>query len=214
MKVRWIGDSKLALVCAWCVGVFVCVLRWVGTLPGIGSCLVPCVGWDWLQQTPVTLCSDSAGWIMDGWMDGISCMNFHSLEKLYRINPAQKIIIIDSQVLIKCLCLTKRCGIRTRISCYFISTDEMNWWDSQNNCRSLGGHLVIIESEEEQTRTSGHADSYYWIGLSDQATEGHFLWVDGTPLYINLRAFSGTKHLDASHNCHYLTTKINCNNTT
>uniref|UniRef100_A0A8C4SIV3 Uncharacterized protein n=1 Tax=Erpetoichthys calabaricus TaxID=27687 RepID=A0A8C4SIV3_ERPCA len=65
MLVRWIGDSKLALVCAWCVGVFVCVLRWVGTLPGIGSCLV---GWDWLQQTPVTLCSDSAGWKMDGWI--------------------------------------------------------------------------------------------------------------------------------------------------
>uniref|UniRef100_A0A8C4SVZ9 C-type lectin domain-containing protein n=1 Tax=Erpetoichthys calabaricus TaxID=27687 RepID=A0A8C4SVZ9_ERPCA len=46
MQVRWIGVSKLALVCAWCVGVFACVLRWVGTLPGIGSCLVPCVGWD------------------------------------------------------------------------------------------------------------------------------------------------------------------------
>ncbi|KAG2465938.1 MRC1 protein, partial [Polypterus senegalus] len=76
--------------------------------------------------------------------------------------------------------------------CYFISNDEMNWWDSQNNCRSLDGHLVIIESEEEQkflvnkTRTSGHTDSYYWIGLSDQVTEGDFLWVDGTPLYINL----------------------------
>uniref|UniRef100_A0A8C4RPF4 Calpain-5-like n=1 Tax=Erpetoichthys calabaricus TaxID=27687 RepID=A0A8C4RPF4_ERPCA len=68
MQIRWIGNSKLALVWAWCVGVFVCVLRWVGTLPGIGSCLVPCVGWDWLQQTPVTLCSDSAGWKMDGWM--------------------------------------------------------------------------------------------------------------------------------------------------
>uniref|UniRef100_A0A8C4RRU0 Ig-like domain-containing protein n=1 Tax=Erpetoichthys calabaricus TaxID=27687 RepID=A0A8C4RRU0_ERPCA len=48
MQVRWIGDSTLALVCAWCVWVFVCVLRWVGTLPGIVSCLVPCVGWDWL----------------------------------------------------------------------------------------------------------------------------------------------------------------------
>ncbi|XP_051790732.1 uncharacterized protein LOC114644562 [Erpetoichthys calabaricus] len=38
-------------------------------LPGFGSCLAPCVGWDWVQQTPVTLCSDSAGWILDGWME-------------------------------------------------------------------------------------------------------------------------------------------------
>uniref|UniRef100_A0A8C4XGU6 SMB domain-containing protein n=1 Tax=Erpetoichthys calabaricus TaxID=27687 RepID=A0A8C4XGU6_ERPCA len=44
MQVRWIGDSTLALVCAWCVGVFVCVLRWVGEVPTStckGKCYEP-----------------------------------------------------------------------------------------------------------------------------------------------------------------------------
>uniref|UniRef100_A0A8C4TMT5 Gastric inhibitory polypeptide receptor n=1 Tax=Erpetoichthys calabaricus TaxID=27687 RepID=A0A8C4TMT5_ERPCA len=68
MQVRWIGDSKLALVCAWCVGVFVCVLRWVGTLPGIGS--LPCA-LCWLGLAPAD--PRDPVWIqrVGKWMDGL-----------------------------------------------------------------------------------------------------------------------------------------------
>ncbi|MBN3296846.1 CLC4E protein, partial [Amia calva] len=34
--------------------------------------------------------------------------------------------------------------------CYFFSTDEMNWTSSRDNCSSMQGHLVIIETAEEQ----------------------------------------------------------------
>uniref|UniRef100_A0A8C4T1R5 CD209 antigen-like protein E n=1 Tax=Erpetoichthys calabaricus TaxID=27687 RepID=A0A8C4T1R5_ERPCA len=71
--------------------------------------------------------------------------------------------------------------------CYFFSTDKMDWYLSDADCNSLGGHLVIIESYEEQQflkneiTKRGHGKSY-WIGLTDCQTEGRFFWVDGSPL--------------------------------
>uniref|UniRef100_A0A8C4X5W9 Sema domain-containing protein n=1 Tax=Erpetoichthys calabaricus TaxID=27687 RepID=A0A8C4X5W9_ERPCA len=72
-------------------GVFVCVLRWVGTLPGIGSCLVPCVGWDWLQQTPVTLCSDSAE--IEPWLYHFEAENTVDYSQL-TFDPGQTELIV------------------------------------------------------------------------------------------------------------------------
>ncbi|XP_058850044.1 asialoglycoprotein receptor 1-like isoform X6 [Acipenser ruthenus] len=79
--------------------------------------------------------------------------------------------------------------------CYYFSTDRMNWISSRDNCTSLGGHLVIIESNGEQRFLSDKAwnitqkaniskeqDKSHWISLTDAVTEGTWLWVDGTPL--------------------------------
>ncbi|MGH0115074.1 UNVERIFIED_CONTAM: hypothetical protein FKN15_070594 [Acipenser sinensis] len=77
--------------------------------------------------------------------------------------------------------------------CYYISTDRMNWNSSRDNCTSLGGHLVIIESDGEQRFLSDKAwivtqEQSHWIGLTDAVTEGTWLWVDGTPLIGNVKA--------------------------
>ncbi|XP_034150790.1 CD209 antigen-like protein E [Esox lucius] len=67
--------------------------------------------------------------------------------------------------------------------CYFFSTDQMNWTQSRDHCVSMGGHLVIINSREEQN--SLHSSIKYrthWIGLNDLETEGRWLWVDNKPL--------------------------------
>ncbi|MGH0117845.1 UNVERIFIED_CONTAM: hypothetical protein FKN15_003876 [Acipenser sinensis] len=71
--------------------------------------------------------------------------------------------------------------------CYCFSTDTMDWNSSRDNCTSMGGHLVIIESEAEErflfdTAKAQTAGNRYWIGLTDAVTEGVWLWVDGTPL--------------------------------
>ncbi|MBN3306653.1 CLC4F protein, partial [Amia calva] len=71
-------------------------------------------------------------------------------------------------------------------SCYFFSTDAMNWTNSRDDCVRKGGHLVIIESKEEQTFLANYLrktqDKKYWIGLTDVVTEGVWLWMDNTLL--------------------------------
>ncbi|XP_039608777.1 C-type lectin domain family 4 member F-like isoform X2 [Polypterus senegalus] len=85
--------------------------------------------------------------------------------------------------------------------CYFFSSDELNWSDSQNHCTSLGGHLAIIESKVEQDflitlmEIQGGEEDSYWIGLTDQETEGYFVWVDNTPLDPH-KGFWGTREID------------------
>uniref|UniRef100_A0A8C9WNR5 C-type lectin domain-containing protein n=1 Tax=Scleropages formosus TaxID=113540 RepID=A0A8C9WNR5_SCLFO len=63
--------------------------------------------------------------------------------------------------------------------CYYMSTEQKTWNESQNFCKQKGADLVIINSKEEQ----GFIDLFnqpFWIGLSDKETEGTWKWVDGT----------------------------------
>ncbi|XP_051011267.1 C-type lectin domain family 4 member A-like [Acomys russatus] len=67
-------------------------------------------------------------------------------------------------------------------NCYFTSSDSASWSESEQKCSSVGAHLVVIHSKEEQDfipRTLDTAAAYF-IGLRD---EGHrqWRWVDRTP---------------------------------
>ncbi|XP_066578913.1 C-type lectin domain family 4 member E-like [Amia ocellicauda] len=66
--------------------------------------------------------------------------------------------------------------------CYFFSTDEMNWTSSRDNCSSMQGHLVIIETAEEQKFIEHHVSRPSWIGLTDLKEKGDWRWVDDTVL--------------------------------
>uniref|UniRef100_A0A3P8QR91 C-type lectin domain-containing protein n=1 Tax=Astatotilapia calliptera TaxID=8154 RepID=A0A3P8QR91_ASTCA len=60
-------------------------------------------------------------------------------------------------------------------NCYFFSTRKSSWDASRTVCRTQGGDLVKIDSSEDYV-------IYFWIGLTDSAEEGRWLWVDGSPL--------------------------------
>uniref|UniRef100_A0A8C3SWT2 C-type lectin domain-containing protein n=1 Tax=Chelydra serpentina TaxID=8475 RepID=A0A8C3SWT2_CHESE len=76
--------------------------------------------------------------------------------------------------------------------CYFHSR-ALGTWDAANrSCASLGALLLQVTSLAEQVRddqawgTSMKASSS-WMGLTDQAREGAWMWVDGTHSAANAR---------------------------
>ncbi|KAL3984215.1 FAD-dependent oxidoreductase domain-containing protein 1 [Sarotherodon galilaeus] len=68
--------------------------------------------------------------------------------------------------------------------CYYFSTNSSSWNESRTECRTKEGDLVKIDSEEEQNflRKNVQPKIPFWIGLTDSAEEGRWLWVDGSPL--------------------------------
>lgn len=72
---------------------------------------------------------------------------------------------------------------------YYVLTNQ-SWTDSEIEAVALGGHLVTINDEEEnlwvfdtfvpilQSRGIS-ANNGFWIGLSDNVTEGTFVWISG-----------------------------------
>ncbi|XP_028713669.1 C-type lectin domain family 4 member A-like [Peromyscus leucopus] len=66
--------------------------------------------------------------------------------------------------------------------CYFTATDSASWSESEEKCSSMGAHLMVIHSQEEQDFITKilNPKAAYFIGLSDT---GHrqWRWVDQTP---------------------------------
>ena len=57
----------------------------------------------------------------------------------------------------------------------------MNWFDAHDYCLEIGGYIVEIDTEEEETALLGAFNVYdqdYWIGLTDADTEGEWIWAD------------------------------------
>ncbi len=62
---------------------------------------------------------------------------------------------------------------------YKLITDEMNWIEADEYCRSIGGHLVTITSEGENSFVQSLISESTMIGLSDASEEGVWTWVTG-----------------------------------
>ena len=70
--------------------------------------------------------------------------------------------------------------LNTGSSCYLVSHDRMSWFESQEFCYEKGGYLTEITSHEEESLLDRIllADLHYWIGLTDFAIEGKWVWQD------------------------------------
>ena len=68
---------------------------------------------------------------------------------------------------------------------FYYLIPSQNWSDSEARAQSLGGHLVTVNDEAENTflystfTNIGAIDRGLWIGLNDVAREGNFVWASG-----------------------------------
>src|ERR1700752_2112881 len=71
---------------------------------------------------------------------------------------------------------------------YYLLSDD-TWQASETKAVSLGGHLVTVNDSTENNFLLSAFAKYQknmWIGLTDQAVEGTFVWVSGQPVtYTN-----------------------------
>ena len=73
---------------------------------------------------------------------------------------------------------------------YLYCTSGLAWTDAEASCASYGYHLLTIDDRAENIWNDNTADAYstgkWWMGLNDRASEGTWVWSDGTPLsYTN-----------------------------
>ncbi|KAK7093930.1 hypothetical protein V1264_007610 [Littorina saxatilis] len=74
-------------------------------------------------------------------------------------------------------------------SCYsFHISNKREFVEAERECEANGGHLVSISDIATQSfvyntlRDELRYSGVVWIGLSDRAVEGHFQWIDGSPV--------------------------------
>jgi hypothetical protein len=67
-------------------------------------------------------------------------------------------------------------------------TEPMPWMDAEAQAVLWGGHLVTLNSGEEESwiKQVFGADQHFWIGFNDIEVEGNWVWVSGMPVvYTN-----------------------------
>jgi len=86
-----------------------------------------------------------------------------------------------------------------------------SWVLAERDCESEGAHLVVIDDDAENLYVKSIAEKAVtnntstnqltWIGLGDQATEGHFQWVTGAPVGLTYWADGEPNNLYGLEDC-------------
>ncbi|XP_057700406.1 C-type lectin domain family 4 member M-like isoform X2 [Corythoichthys intestinalis] len=88
-------------------------------------------------------------------------------------------------------------------SCYFASKTKDTWYVSRADCQNRKADLVIINSYAEMKFVNNlySSNGNIWIGLTDEGIEGHWLWVDGTPLSLQFWADDQPNSYNGNQDC-------------
>ncbi|XP_056457629.1 natural killer cells antigen CD94-like [Gadus chalcogrammus] len=69
--------------------------------------------------------------------------------------------------------------------CYKATDLYLSWNKSREFCVSHGADLVVVDSKEEMDFINRWYNVYFWLGATDEASEGMWSWVDGTVLSLD-----------------------------
>lgn len=69
---------------------------------------------------------------------------------------------------------------------YRLTDKDYSWPAARDQCQSDGGHLVKIETREEDNFLTGAVDGgdhpFIWVGLADPTSTDTYQWTDGSAL--------------------------------
>jgi len=66
-------------------------------------------------------------------------------------------------------------------SCYWLSNEALDWNLASTVCQEMGANLSSSNSESENDFLYQLSNSTVWLGGSDSADEGVWIWTDGSP---------------------------------
>uniref|UniRef100_A0A7N5JRM4 C-type mannose receptor 2-like n=1 Tax=Ailuropoda melanoleuca TaxID=9646 RepID=A0A7N5JRM4_AILME len=72
--------------------------------------------------------------------------------------------------------------------CYNFLKTFKSWTDSQKSCLKMKSHLLIIQDKAELDFIQSNIQDriYFWIGLNITHPQKTWIWLDGTPLDLQL----------------------------
>jgi hypothetical protein len=77
------------------------------------------------------------------------------------------------------------CWSCTTSGSYMLCATATDWDSARQACEGMGWYLVNIGSSGENTDVASLAQRTSWIGATDAATEGTWLWTDGSTVYYD-----------------------------
>jgi len=88
-------------------------------------------------------------------------------------------------------------------SCFLYSNSGVNWNKAVANCQGSKGYLTSVHSAEENQFILGLTKgNSIWLGASDSAEEGHWVWLDGTNVSSGFNGWmEGGPYGDRGLNC-------------
>ncbi|NWX19669.1 CL17A protein, partial [Aegotheles bennettii] len=72
-------------------------------------------------------------------------------------------------------------------TCYFFSAATKPWVAAKEFCATVGAHLAIVDTEQENKFLANHImnDRVFWLGMTDAHQEGDWQWVNGRSLSLS-----------------------------
>ncbi|MBU6294872.1 MAG: hypothetical protein KJS91_09315 [Planctomycetes bacterium] len=78
-------------------------------------------------------------------------------------------------------------GLKEKQSTFQIIEGSFTWHEAKADAEARGGRLAVLDTQEKIDQANAYLGGYdywpdMWIGLTDEAQEGSWKWIDGSPL--------------------------------